>query len=95
MIKPIKRLWCWIVGHDPQTAGDYSMCWRCGQIKRVTLGAKMSGGDSRPFMSNKKKFTFGYRGHPAPLWLYAFDKSDLLRQIAEIGMQEPDWIDGE
>ena len=34
MIRPIKRIWCWIIGHDHQTAGDYSMCWRCGQIKR-------------------------------------------------------------
>ena len=31
-IRPIKRVWCWIVGHNHRTAGDYSMCWRCGQI---------------------------------------------------------------
>jgi hypothetical protein len=34
VIRGIKIVWCWIVGHDHQTAGDYSMCWRCGQIKR-------------------------------------------------------------
>ena len=42
-----------------------------------------------------KKFIFGYTGDPVVLWLYARDKTDLLRQIAEIGMRYPDWIDGE
>lgn len=32
-MRPIKIIWCWIVGHDHHAAGDYSMCWRCGQIK--------------------------------------------------------------
>lgn len=33
MIRPIKRLLCWVIGHKHQAAGHYSMCWRCGQIK--------------------------------------------------------------
>ena len=35
MIRPIKRMWCWIVGHKHQAAGHYSMCWRCGHIKHL------------------------------------------------------------
>ena len=35
MIRPIKRFICWIIGHKHQVAGDYSMCWRCGQIKKI------------------------------------------------------------
>jgi hypothetical protein len=39
MIRGIKIVWCWIFGHDHQAAGDYSMCWRCGQIKRSANSA--------------------------------------------------------
>jgi hypothetical protein len=35
VIRPIKCVWCWVVGHNHQASGDYSMCWRCGQVSRV------------------------------------------------------------
>lgn len=34
-MKPILRLICWLLGHKHQVAGDYSVCWRCGQVKET------------------------------------------------------------
>lgn len=33
-IRPIKRIICWFMGHKHRESGDYSMCWRCGDIKK-------------------------------------------------------------